>query len=150
VKNLIFLVLLSLLASCAGMKKQANIVKAMDSYKFKQTSSNVYKAAAKSMSQKYVTINKVKKHVGTSTWQVIPADPKVQRRKSRNRFKVVAKSAGKGMSTLQIFREEESWFNSKWTGRVMKGRMGIYEYNVLEMLNPAKAKEIDTAAAAAK
>jgi|GEM_PF-6167616 len=129
---------------CAAMKKQANIATAMEKYEFKFPAAKVYEGASQKFAGMMVTIKKVKDFEGVSDWVEKEGDPQVKSEKSRSRFRIVV--TGNKSSWLNIFREEEYYLTSKWSGNVMSHRTQIYEYNVLENLDPAAAKAIDEAA----
>jgi len=135
-------------AGCAGMQKQANIAKAMESYQFNQPASTVYEAAEGKFARMLTPLTKVKDFEGVSGWIESMVDPKMPNAKSRNRFRVVVSAEGKDKSALKVYREDEYYQVSKWSGDVKSLRAGIHEYNVLQALDPAKAQEIDAAASA--
>jgi len=130
---------------CAGMKKQANIAKAMENHQFDLPASAVYDAASDKFMRVATPLTKVKDFEGVTDWNVTEPDPKTPGVKSRSRFRVLVE--GKGKSTLKVFREDEYYLLAKWSGDIQSVRAGIYEYNILEILDPAKAQEIDAAAA---
>ena len=65
----------------------------------------------------------------------------------KTRFSVKVTDRGKNTSTVRVFHESQNNMMGDW-GDVRQGRMLVYEFNILQKVNPSKAGEIEKMASA--
>lgn len=141
------LVAVTAISGCAGIKKQNNINKYMENFVFNAPADKVYNAAVAKMGSMYVTIKPVSKHHGASDWNTNNTSLGGNSYQEQVRFSIAVNSNGNDKSTLRIYRERKTNLSGSWS-EAHKQRFLIYEYNVLQQVNPSRAASLEKMAAA--
>ena len=145
--KLLLIGIVAFVSACAGIQKQNKINDQMKDYVFSSEAPKVYAAAEGGFEKMQTPIETKGKNQGASKWVEQDSQLGEKKYKEKSRFTVKVASLGKGKSKLRVFRESQSNLSGDW-GKVTPGRMLIYEYNILQKVNPKAAAKIEQNAVA--
>ena len=152
----LMIVAMFFLVSCGSIKKTNNIIKKMENYTFSFPAAQVYSAARghfQTMSDRVTMLGGAsnelingKKNRGATKWfetkKVFGGKSYIEKK----HFTVVVTPISKVTSKLKITEVRMNNMSGKWA-KIGEFRKGLYEYNTLEVLDPAAAAIIDKEAA---
>ncbi len=149
-KLLMSLAALLLLSGCATIKLQQNIINQMETYVFNAPPGVIYAAAEDVFSGMYVPLESTGQYKGESKWLSRYSEFQGKQFESKQRFIVEVKDGGNNRSLLRVYiqAQSKSIIDGKWEIR-SPARSPIYEYSILQKVDPAAAAIIDKKAAAA-
>jgi len=149
-KLLMSLAVVLLLSGCATIKLQQNIINQMETYVFNAPPGVIYAAAEDVFSGMYVPLESTGQYKGESKWLSRNSEFQGKQFYSKQRFIVDVKGDGNNRSLLRVYvqTQSKSIVDGKWN-ILAPSRSPIYEYSILEKVDPAAAAAIEKKAAAA-